>query len=254
MFSLFRVVRWLSGIFFALMALGTMLGARPRDIPLIIVAILLTLLSVPPLSRLVTKWSGGRVTTSLKRWSCVPLVVVFFTLLDAKQRGDEREAQERGFKTVEDFQDARLAGISDPQKYSSFLREKEEKEKQEAEKQEQRDAERERVRQQSRDEEDRKAQLKKQREIETADYSTQAYIQCKKFVKEKLKAPASADFPFLDFETSRLPSHVYEVRSYVDAQNSFGATIRSNWSCKVQFWGTNVYILDEWRLLDLEIS
>jgi hypothetical protein len=49
---------------------------------------------------------------------------------------------------------------------------------------------------------------------------------------------------------------VFQVRSYVDAQNSFGAMIRTNYFCKVQFTGTpqdDEWNSRYWNLLQLNI-
>lgn len=56
------------------------------------------------------------------------------------------------------------------------------------------------------------------------------HIQAQQFVKQGLKAPSTAEFPTLPYDTSMDGSGLYEVDSYVDSQNSFGAMMRSNWS------------------------
>jgi hypothetical protein len=80
-----------------------------------------------------------------------------------------------------------------------------------------------------------------------------AYMQCKRLVGQALKAPSTANFPFLDRNISDLGNKTYEVKSYVDAKNSFGAEIRSNWTCKLQFSGGDPWNIDSWKLLDIEI-
>ncbi len=54
-------------------------------------------------------------------------------------------------------------------------------------------------------------------------------VSTKDAVKSILKSPKSADFPFLDWSFAKNPWYV-AVQSYVDAQNSFGANIRSNFT------------------------
>lgn len=56
------------------------------------------------------------------------------------------------------------------------------------------------------------------------------YIQAQEFVQRGLKAPATAKFPPLSYETADLGSGRYKIISYVDSQNSFGAMLRSDWS------------------------
>ena len=80
-----------------------------------------------------------------------------------------------------------------------------------------------------------------------------AYIHCKHYVEQRLKAPSSADFSSLSNsnvtqlkQTRRGGKNEikYLVTGYVDAQNSFGAKIRNNYSCTVTGktggeWGLN---------------
>jgi hypothetical protein len=75
-----------------------------------------------------------------------------------------------------------------------------------------------------------------------------AYTICQQFLKERLKAPKTADFPFESYRdvTQDLGEGRYRVRSYVDSQNSFGAMIRTKYDCTVQ-WVSG----DQWRLENL---
>lgn len=80
-----------------------------------------------------------------------------------------------------------------------------------------------------------------------------AYVTSQTFVKLNLKAPATADFPtksqakiFQSFDDD----NIWEVTSYVDAQNSFGALIRSNFYVKIEY----VPAKEEWKLLDIKID
>ena len=61
----------------------------------------------------------------------------------------------------------------------------------------------------------------------------QYYDIAKEIVKSNLKAPSTADFPTLLFSSSDIAmqrnGNIVAVQSYVDAQNSYGAEIRSNW-------------------------
>ncbi len=52
----------------------------------------------------------------------------------------------------------------------------------------------------------------------------EAYVMSQEFVKERLKAPATADFPWYDESfVKELGDNKFEVNAYVDAENSFGA-------------------------------
>ena len=69
---------------------------------------------------------------------------------------------------------------------------------------------------------------------------------CQVEVKKELKAPASARFPSCNRAVIRkVAEGVYEVKSYVDAQNSFGATIRTAYVCRVRYRGDHLWTLQE---------
>ena len=80
-----------------------------------------------------------------------------------------------------------------------------------------------------------------------------AYVQCQGLVKERLRAPATADFPFAEYTSWDMGNDTWVVKSYVDSQNGFGAMTRSNWHCKVQYVGGNTSDPRSWRPLVVEI-
>lgn len=64
-----------------------------------------------------------------------------------------------------------------------------------------------------------------------------AFVMAQEFIKKDLKAPSTADFPMINAEgVSSEPSTLtdgrcaFNVRTYVDSQNSFGAQIRQTYS------------------------
>lgn len=69
------------------------------------------------------------------------------------------------------------------------------------------------------------------------EYNAQA--QCKRWVEERLKAPSTAKFS----NEQRTPTGVgsWTISGTVDSQNSFGAMVRNDWSCKIAADG------DMWR-------
>lgn len=74
-----------------------------------------------------------------------------------------------------------------------------------------------------------------------------AYVMSEEFIKKQLKAPATADFPGgSDGRVKYLGDSIFYIDSYVDAQNSFGANLRSNYSGKVKYMGS-----DQWTNVDL---
>ncbi|NFH40674.1 hypothetical protein [Clostridium sporogenes] len=55
-------------------------------------------------------------------------------------------------------------------------------------------------------------------------------------VKNKLKAPSTAKFPIYDESfVEQIDSTHYKVNCYVDAENGFGAKIRSNYTCDIEY-------------------
>lgn len=76
-----------------------------------------------------------------------------------------------------------------------------------------------------------------------------AYVKCKSVVKNNLKAPSTADFPFIPTYTQKIDDQ-YVVRSYVDAQNAFGAMIRSSFYCSFQKNNNN----GSWELVDFKFD
>lgn len=67
---------------------------------------------------------------------------------------------------------------------------------------------------------------------------------CQVEVKEELKAPASAKFPSCNRASIyKVAEGVYNVKSYVDAQNSFGAMIRTDYVCQVRYRSDHLWTL-----------
>lgn len=55
-------------------------------------------------------------------------------------------------------------------------------------------------------------------------------------VKNKLKAPSTAEFPIYDESfVEQVDDTHYTVNCYVDAENGFGAKLRSNYSCDIEY-------------------
>jgi len=75
--------------------------------------------------------------------------------------------------------------------------------------------------------------------------SVGARVAAKLFVKDRLKAPSTARFGTLTATESYDGS--YLVSGYVDSQNSFGAMIRTYFSCTVE------YDDGKWKLIRMSI-
>ena len=65
------------------------------------------------------------------------------------------------------------------------------------------------------------------------------HIQAQQFVLQGLKAPSTAKFPALPYDTSTDGDGLYKVNSYVDSQNGFGAMIRSDWTVLMRLSGSS---------------
>lgn len=65
---------------------------------------------------------------------------------------------------------------------------------------------------------------------------TSAFVMCQDPVRSRLRAPSSAEFlsstePGVSLV--HLGNGVYRVRGFVDAQNGFGAMLRTSWMCEI---------------------
>ena len=85
-----------------------------------------------------------------------------------------------------------------------------------------------------------------------SELRTDAAQICKQFVEKRLRAPATASFQNIYEATVSGPLggvEEYEVTSFVDSENGFGAKLRSNYVCTVEHKdGKN------WHLKDLKID
>ena len=70
-----------------------------------------------------------------------------------------------------------------------------------------------------------------------------AYGYAEDFVEKQLTSPSTAKYPKVverDKHITILGNNRYEINSWVDSQNSFGATIRTRFSCIIIFEGDMV--------------
>lgn len=81
-----------------------------------------------------------------------------------------------------------------------------------------------------------------------------AFIQCQAFVKNRLKAPATAQFPSQPLSAIDTGANTYIVTATVDAQNGFGALLRNNWLCKTQYTGGHPADPSSWALQSLSMQ
>lgn len=74
-----------------------------------------------------------------------------------------------------------------------------------------------------------------------------AYNYAEDFVKERLKSPSTATFPNIfekSMDVSTLDYVSFNIRSWVDSQNGFGAIVRNNFSCVITIQNDIVSVSD----------
>lgn len=68
-----------------------------------------------------------------------------------------------------------------------------------------------------------------------------AYVACQQWVEEQLKAPSTAEFPTTSSVDISNKGAQWTVNGYVDAQNGFGAMIRTDFTCTATHTGDGNY-------------
>jgi len=77
------------------------------------------------------------------------------------------------------------------------------------------------------------------------DYKFKAYLRAVDVVEERLKAPSTADFAsYNESKVIEKKDNTYIVTSFVDAENSFGAMIRTRFTCKMHYYNESWYCLE----------
>lgn len=78
-----------------------------------------------------------------------------------------------------------------------------------------------------------------------------ACFMSQKFVKDSLSTPSTAEFPDWIEANCRVTQsgNIWKVRSFVDAQNSYGAMIRSDYGVEMSYNTER----DTWILLDVQV-
>ena len=80
------------------------------------------------------------------------------------------------------------------------------------------------------------------------DRSSMAYIMSQEFVKKRLVSPGSAKFPWFDRTVMKTGPDRYVVRGYCDSQNKFGALLRTDYVCQMEYLGD-----DKWQCSELTL-
>lgn len=90
-------------------------------------------------------------------------------------------------------------------------------------------------------------------QMEKCSNTTMAFVMSQTFVKRALKAPSTAEFPWITDEMvsiSQRPDCGFRVIAWVDAQNGFGAQIRTRYRTDLKY----VDASEAWQLVDIEIE
>ena len=75
---------------------------------------------------------------------------------------------------------------------------------------------------------------------------------CQPEMKKRLRSPSTADFPWLDGQVKYYPtSRTVVYSSYVDAQNGFGATTRTNYACTIRYKSGKVGDYESWEFVSI---
>ena len=87
--------------------------------------------------------------------------------------------------------------------------------------------------------------------VPTADVGDKitAAQMCKQFMSDRLKAPSQAEFQNAFDAAISQSGNYFTVDSYVDAPNALGVMLRTAYTCKIKYTGSN-----EWELQALEIE
>lgn len=83
---------------------------------------------------------------------------------------------------------------------------------------------------------------------EACGHDSEAIAWADSAVRENLKNPDSADFPWLDGRAIKLECGRWKVTSYVDATNGFGATIRTNFTAIMRKVSRENWVLEDLRM------
>lgn len=95
------------------------------------------------------------------------------------------------------------------------------------------------------------------RDEEAEDQLSMAWVMAQDFVEQNLKSPGTAsygsvwkgDWQSTDDCVKDLGDNKYRATGWVDSQNAFGATVRIDFVCELEYVGN-----DKWRCTDIEMN
>ncbi len=86
-----------------------------------------------------------------------------------------------------------------------------------------------------------------ERRLERELSNARAYTStlCEAAMTQRLRSPGTADYPFGHVaNVTPVTANRYRLRSYVDSQNGFGATLRTQFVCTVEGQGDSFKVVD----------
>lgn len=89
--------------------------------------------------------------------------------------------------------------------------------------------------------------------IDTSDIEITAKVLSESAVKSLLKAPSTAQFPSEEVRVFLIADSSVVIKGAVDAQNSFGAMLRSSYYVKLK-WHNDYKNTDNWQILDAHLN
>lgn len=94
--------------------------------------------------------------------------------------------------------------------------------------------------------EDRAADIRNalEKNFETGCENTDVAVFAERFIKNRLNSPSSADFGWYSDDLVKRNSRYINYSNYVDAQNGFGTTVRTNFTVSLFCDGGYLYITD----------
>lgn len=88
---------------------------------------------------------------------------------------------------------------------------------------------------------------------EDCNDSVMAYIMSQRFVEQRLRSPSTAEFPWASadgVDARPLGNCRHSISAYVDAENGFGAMIRSHYTATVRHTGGGRWSLESIQIYD----
>ena len=77
-----------------------------------------------------------------------------------------------------------------------------------------------------------------------SDPKRNSYYMAKQFIEKQLKVPSTAEYQEYSEDMVEVSGNVYKVTMYVDAENSFGAKVRTHFIVQMKTDGDKWYIAD----------